>query len=165
MRLAIAINTGTFIALPGASVSALNGQPQFRNLGKLVNNSRSATVTISNVQLVNAVTGTISLTSGVLSVNFSPQNGGPGFVEPNGATLKVAIGGTAPGTGFGQLQLSNTAVLAGNLFVTNVRGFTPPPGQKFKVITCGTACSGTFQLQSGGYSVVYHPQDVTLKAQ
>jgi hypothetical protein len=49
--------------------------------------------------------------------------------------------------------------------VTNVRGFTPPPGQKFKVITCGTACSGTFQLQSGGYSVLYHTQDVTLKAQ
>jgi hypothetical protein len=102
---AIAINTGTFIALPGAAVSALNGQPQFRNLGKLENNSGSATVTISNVQLVNAVTGTISLTSGVLAVNFSPQNGGPGFVEPNGATLKVAIGGTAPGTGFGQLQV------------------------------------------------------------
>jgi hypothetical protein len=161
---AILINTGTFIALPGASMSRLNGQPQFRNSGNLVNNSGSSTVTISNVQLVNAVTGIISLTSGVLRVNFSTQNGSPGFVEPNGATLKVAIGGTAPGTGFGQLQLSDTAVLAGNLLVTNVRGFTPTPGQTFKVITCGTACSGTFQLQNAGYSVVYHPRDVTLRA-
>jgi hypothetical protein len=46
--------------------------------------------------------------------------------------------------------------------VTNVRGFTPAAGQTFKVVTCSTACNGTFQLASAFYSALYHPQDVTL---
>jgi hypothetical protein len=131
------------------------------NPGILVNDSGSSTTAINAIEFRNG--GTISLASGVLSVNpRATQNGSPGFVEPNGATLHVAIGGTAPGTGFGQLQLSDTAQFAGNLLATNVRGFTPTPGQTFKVITCAKACIGTFQLQSVDYSALYHPQDVTL---
>ncbi len=154
-------NTGTFIAEPGASMIGAACGPRFNNAGNLVNDSGSSTSAIDFIELVN--TATISLTSGVLSVNpCGTPTGSPGFVEPSGATLQVAIGGTTPGTGFGQLQLSDTAQFAGNLVATNVRGFTPTPGQTFKVITCATACIGTFQLQSADYSALYHPQDVTL---
>jgi hypothetical protein len=160
---AILNNTGTFIAEPGASMNGLACCPRFNNAGNLVNDSGSSTSAINSIELVN--TATISLTSGVLSVNpRATPDGSPRFVEPNGATLEVAIGGTAPGTDFGQLQLSDTAVFAGNLVVTNVRGFTPTPGQTFKVITCARACNGTFQLQSVDYGALYHPQDVTLIA-
>jgi hypothetical protein len=158
---AILNNRGTFTAEPGASLQGVACCPRFDNPGTLVNDSGTSATAINAIELRNG--GTISLASGVLSVNpRATQNGSPGFVEPTGATLQMAIGGTAPGTGFGQLQLSDAAQFAGNLLATNVRGFTPTPGQTFKAITCATACLGTFQLQSVDYSALYHPQDVTL---
>jgi hypothetical protein len=157
-------NAGTFTALPGASMFGLaccQNPSQFRNTGTLINDPGGGTTTIGNMELVN--TATISLTSGVLRVNFSPVPARPAFTEPDGATLRVAIGGTTPATDFGQLQVSgDRAALGGNLVVTNVRGFTPAAGQTFKVVTCSTACDGTFQLASAFYSALYHPQDVTL---
>ena len=111
-----------------------------------------------------ANTGTIQLTSGVLRVNFptaSPSSN-TSFTQPNGALMQIIIGGTRPGIDFGQLQVSASATLGGTLIATNATGFTPTPGQTFRVITCGVACNGTFTNVMGNYSAQYHPQDVTL---
>jgi hypothetical protein len=158
-------NTGTFTAQPGASMTGLaccQNPSRFQNAGILVNDSGSSTTPISFMELAN--TGTIQLTSGVLRVNFptaSPSSN-TSFTQPNGALVRIIIGGTRPGIDFGQLQVSANATLGGTLIATNATGFTPTPGQTFLVITCGVACNGTFTDVRGNYSAQYHPQDVTL---
>lgn len=151
---AVLTNTGTFAAQPGAVIAGLSSSPRFINQGTLVNDSGSSTTLITNVDLANS--GDIELTSGILRVAF------PTFTQPAGATLGATIRGTTPGTDFGQLQVSNSATLDGGLILANGSGFVPMPGQTFPVITCGTACSGTFASVSVNYSALYHPQDVTL---
>src|SRR5229473_3036358 len=158
-------NTGTFTAQTGASMNGLaccQNPSRFQNSGTLVNDSGSSTTPISFMELAN--TGTIQLTSGVLRVNFptaSPSSN-TSFTQPNGALMQIIIGGTRPGIDFGQLQVSASATLGGTLIATNATGFTPTPGQTFRVITCGVACNGTFTNVRGNYSAQYHPQDVTL---
>src|SRR5260221_10420329 len=158
-------NTGTFTAQTGASMNGLaccQNPSRFQNSGTLVNDSGSSTTPISFMELAN--TGTIQLTSGVLRVNFptaSPSSN-TSFTQPNGALVRIIIGGTRPGIDFGQLQVSANATLGGTLIATNATGFTPTPGQTFLVITCGVACNGTFTNVMGNYSAQYHPQDVTL---
>jgi HYR domain len=158
-------NTGTFTAQTGASMNGLaccQNPSRFQNSGILVNDSGSSTTPISFMELAN--TGTIQLTSGVLRVNFptaSPSSN-TSFTQPNGALVQIIIGGTRPGLDFGQLQVSASATLGGTLIATNATGFTPTPGQTFRVITCGVACNGTFTNVMGNYSAQYHPQDVTL---
>src|SRR5713101_2657167 len=158
-------NTGTFTAQTGASMNGLaccQNPSRFQNSGTLVNDSGSSTTPISFMELAN--TGTIQLTSGVLRVNFptaSPSSN-TSFTQPNGALMQIKIGGTRPGIDFGQLQVSASATLGGTLIATNATGFTPTPGQTFRVITCGVACNGTFTNVRGNYSAQYHPQDVTL---
>ena len=156
-------NTGT-LTMQGASVSrgGFGCCSRFTNAGSLINDAGSGTTTIDSVELAN--TGTIQLLSGVLRLNF------PSFTEPDGATLLVTLRGTAPGTDFGQLQVSNNATWGGNLLLTNANGFIPTPGQTFRVLTCGVACSGQcdgtcpgqFAAVSVNYLAQYNPQNVTL---
>jgi hypothetical protein len=160
-------NTGTFTTQPGASMTGLaccQNPSQFQNAGTLVNDSGSSTTPINFMELAN--TGTIQLTSGVLRVNFPTAlpSSNTSFTQPNGALVQIIIGGIRPGIDFGQLQVSASATLGGTLIATNATGFTPTPGQTFRVITCGVACNGTFTNVRGNYSAQYHPQDVTLIA-
>src|SRR5258708_35849964 len=99
----------------------------FQTSGTLVNDSGSSTTPISFMELAN--TGTIQLTSGVLRVNFptaSPSSN-TSFNQPNGALVRIIIGGTRPGIDFGQLQVSANATLGRTLSATNATGVTPTP--------------------------------------
>jgi autotransporter-associated beta strand protein len=61
----------------------------------------------------------------------------------SGGVLQVQIGGTKPGTGYDQLQIGNTAVIAGGLQVQFAPGFTPVLYQTFEILTAGNVI-GTF---------------------
>ena len=147
-------NTGTFTAQPGASISAPSSiMAAFNNPGMLINDSGSSTTTIG-IKLANS--GTIQLLSGFLKLSV------PSFTEPDGATLLVTIRGITPGTDFGQLQVTNNTTWGGNLLLTNANGFIPTPGQTFRALTCGGACTGQFASVSVNYRAKYDPQNVTL---
>ena len=52
--------------------------------------------------------------------------------------LNCALGGTAPGTNYGQLRVPGTVALNGLLSVDLVNGFLPAPTDSFTVLTAGT---------------------------
>ena len=69
-----------------------------------------------------------------------------------GSTLALGLGGTAAGT-YGQVALSGTLTLDGNLSVTTVNGFTLSVGQTFVIIDDASnkaLVGGTFTNALGG---------------
>jgi hypothetical protein len=57
--------------------------------------------------------------------------------------LNCAIGGTSPGTGYGQLHVAGTTAPNGALSVGFANGFSPALGDSFTVLTAG-AINGAF---------------------
>lgn len=105
------------------------------------------------------------LSTGILKVagRYAPASNG---------TLEVEIGGTAPGSGYDQLDVGTTASLGGTLDIVTPSSFTPTPGQSFTILTCRVvACrSGQFNTVQGthvrsglDYQVRYNATDVTLE--
>jgi hypothetical protein len=84
--------------------------------------------------------------------------------KPSG-TLAVVFAGTAPGTGFGQLNVSGAVTLAGTLRVSTSGGFAPPKSTPFQVLSYGSR-AGTFSTFAGSppYTATYHAtsMDVTF---
>ncbi len=153
-------NAGTFNVQTDGSIfiCVAGAAPRLHNLS-------GATLTRSGpagqIALINAVPfdndGTLRIASAILRLLGN-------YVQPAGATLEVIISGPVPGVGFGQFQVSETATLGGNLVLTSGGGFTPTPGQTFRVMTCETACTGTFASVSINYDALYNPTDVTVVA-
>jgi hypothetical protein len=87
---------------------------------------------------VNNAAGTVSpgTSPGVLAVNGN-------YTQAVDGALQIELGGTAPGTGFDQLQVSGTATLAGALNVSLVNGFIPETNNAFAILTAGSR-SGVF---------------------
>jgi hypothetical protein len=151
-------NAGTFsVQSDGIIFDCVGGAaPRLHNLS-------GATLTRSGpagqIASINAVPfdndGTLRMESAILRLLGD-------YVQPAGATLEVIISGPTPGVDFGQFQVSETATLGGNLILTNAGGFTPTPGQTFQVMTCETACTGTFASVSINYDAQYNPTDVTV---
>ena len=133
-----------------------NGNPVALQGGTL---RGTGTVTASSV---NNTGGTVhpGNSPGVLAVTGN-------YTQGAGGTLAVDIAGSAPGSGYSQLNVSGNATLDGTLDVTN--GFAPATGQAFKVLSAGGSRSGTFAsaVVHGvpGYDVKYNAADVTLLAQ
>jgi hypothetical protein len=96
-------------------------------------------------------TGTLKLASGTLAINAGS------FQQAASGTLAATFGGTSPGTGFGRLDVSGKATLAGKLLIGTSGGFTPPKDKPFEVLGY-TSRTGTFGTLSGTppYSVAYH---------
>jgi hypothetical protein len=99
---------------------------------------------------------------GVLQVAGTYSQGGGGI-------LNVEIGGLAAGTEFDALEVSGDAALAGTLNVSLVGGFTPNPGDTFRIMTFATH-TGDFSVNSGliiggglGFRKVYGDTDLTLE--
>jgi len=80
--------------------------------------------------------GTVDIRSGILAANG-------GYVSSSNALLSFALGGTAPGTNYGQLQVAGAVTLNGALSVDFTNGFSPALNDSFTVLTAGTR-SGTF---------------------
>ncbi len=91
------------------------------------------------------------------------------YAQTAGGTFAVEVNGTTAGTEFDQLVVADTVSLAGTLTV-DTSGFTPTPGQKFRIIDApnpppGQTRTGTFttvQETGADYEVLYKPTNVTL---
>jgi hypothetical protein len=77
------------------------------------------------------------------TLRFSPK-----LIESPTANLLLAIGGTAPGTGCGQVSVSGQVTLAGALTLDHRNGFRPSPGDRFAVISFQSA-TGDFASING----------------
>lgn len=75
--------------------------------------------------------GTVDIRSGVLLANGS-------FISTSNALLNCALGGTTPGTGYGQLQVSGAVTLNGSLGVDFTNSFSPALNDSFTVLTAGS---------------------------
>jgi T5SS/PEP-CTERM-associated repeat protein len=85
-----------------------------------------------------------------------------------GGSLIVELGDSLL-DGFGQVQVGNTATVAGTLQVDLVGGFEPQAGDTFQIVTAGVARSGTFATENlpvlgGGltWDVIYNPMSIVL---
>ncbi|WP_169517050.1 LEPR-XLL domain-containing protein, partial [Azohydromonas australica] len=89
------------------------------------------------------------LNTGLVSPGYSPgMQSFQSFVQTGNATLQIEIGGSAPGTGYDQIKVENTATLDGTLAVKLLDGFKPTDGQVFDVLTFG-ALQGSFANATG----------------
>src|SRR5207248_1925602 len=71
------------------------------------------------------------------------------YVQTAGGVLKLELAGrnaTSP-TQFDQLRVTGTATLAGSVQATILNGFTPTPGDEFKVLT-SSQIIGSFSDQN-----------------
>jgi len=71
------------------------------------------------------------------------------YTQANGGTLKVNIGGTTPGSGYGQLVVTGQATLAGTLQLGLTNGFFPTLGETFNSVVAASI-SGQFSPVTGG---------------
>jgi hypothetical protein len=96
-------------------------------------------------------TGTLKLASGTLAIDVGS------FQQAASGTLAVTFAGTSRGTGFGRLDVSDKATLAGKLLIGTSGGFTPPKGTPFEVLGYASH-TGKFGTLGGTppYSVAYH---------
>ncbi len=86
------------------------------------------------------------------------------YTQEAGSTFYAELGGSDPGTGYDQIQVSGKATLAGILQVRLTNGFTPAVGQTFRIVTAGSI-SGAFtsilQPSQAGISVTSDATGVT----
>jgi autotransporter-associated beta strand protein len=86
----------------------------------------------------------------------------------NGGRLQIDLGGANPGTGFDQLQVGGTAIIAGGLQVQLAPGFTPVLYQSFEILTAaeliGTFSSYSLPALPGGmgWRAVYTTSGISL---
>jgi hypothetical protein len=108
-----------------------------------VNLTNNGTITVTNATLT--LTGTTTL----------------------GSSSTLGIGVSSQGNG--EVAMSGTALLAGNLAIDNASGYTPPAGTTDTVVGAGTL-EGTFssvsgtQLSGEQWNVGYTSTSVTLTA-
>jgi fibronectin-binding autotransporter adhesin len=89
------------------------------------------------------------------------------FTQTAGGALDIRIGGLAPGSGYDQLSTIG-AIVAGQLNVTLLPGFTPPLGSTYTIVQA-EQMSGSFTtvalptIESGlSFNVIYSFNSVTL---
>ena len=86
------------------------------------------------------------------------------YEQDGGGTFEAEIGGTDPGNGYDQIQVTGAAVLGGNLNVRLVNGFAPAVGQSFRLVNAASV-SGSFssisQPSNAGVSISMDATGVT----
>jgi len=124
-----------FHAQNAAQISLGFSSGRFDNAGTFRKSVSSGTTTVqSGISFNNS--GTVDLRSGILAANG-------GYVSSSNALLNCALGGTLPGTSYGQLQVAGAVTLNGALSVDLANGFSPALNDSFTVLTAG-ARNGTF---------------------
>ena len=95
--------------------------------------------------------GTVDITTLFNQGNLNPGTS-PGIIiidgdaDFTGGTLNFEVDGLTPGTEHDQIQVTGTATLGGTIVVT--AGFAPAEDDTFDLITCGTACNGSFDTET-----------------
>jgi hypothetical protein len=141
----------------GAQLPALASVATVASGGQL-ELSGGASLTTSG-KLTNA--GNIQLAPGVLNVQGD-------YIQRAGGTLAIGVGGTAPGSQFGQLNIQNNAALNGALAISLINNFAPVSGQSFAIVpfkgSSGAFSSVTGTILSGPFSfeVSYGASSVSL---
>jgi hypothetical protein len=151
---AISLNAAVITNRLGALFSAQNaaqinfggGAPRFDNAGTFRKSVSTGTTAINNVSLTNY--GTVDIQTGILLANG-------GYASASNAVLSCAVGGTIPGTNFGQLQVAGTVTLNGALTVGLANGYLPAVGDSFTILTAGTRNStfATFNYPSNAVTM------------
>ncbi len=152
------IDTLNNVTTPLVNNSALNGNSMTQPL--TLSGYVTGAGSLDNVRL----TGTYSPGSGSVSVSL-------GNAEYDGA-LNIELGGTAPGSGYDQVNHvlgGGAALLGGELDVALIGGFMPNVGDMFQILTATGGVSGTFATTvlptlAGNlyWEVGYGPNSVTL---
>jgi hypothetical protein len=111
--------------------------------------------------MVTVTVGDATTKAGLLAVTGS-------YSEETKGILKVAVGGTAVGSQYSQMAVSNGVSLGGNLTIKLINSFTPTIGEVFTILT-GSAVTGQFATVTGAtinsgehFEVGYTPTTVTL---
>ena len=87
------------------------------------------------------------------------------YTQSTGATLVANLAGATPGTGYGQLNVTN-ASLNGTLDVNDQKSFAPTSSDTFNVVVAESAVSGTFStVTQTGFSVAPNVTYTTTEVQ
>ena len=135
-----------FNAQNASSIYFGGGAPRFDNAGTFRKSINTGTTTIG-VSFTDY--GTVDIQGGFLAASG-------GYASSSNAVLNCALSGTKPGTNYGQLQVSGSVTLNGNLSVKLANGFIPAVNDSFTVLTAGTR-NGTFA------SFSYPSNEVTMQ--
>ena len=119
-----------------AAVDMGYGAPAFRfdNDGTLTKTNTTGTTVFSGVIFDNRAA--LNLNRGVLHLTGNYNSG-------SASQLTIGIGGSTPGTQYGQMIVDGTASLAGNIATHVAANYLPTSGQGFTAIRAGTRI-GTF---------------------
>jgi hypothetical protein len=131
-----------------ASISSIPGPARFDNAGTFRKSVSTGTTTFASGVPFNNF-GTVDIRSGILAANGD-------YASSSNAVLNCTLGGTSPGTNYGQLQVAGAVTLNGALSVDLVNGFSPALNDSFTVLTAGTR-SSTFG------SFIYPSNTVTMQ--
>jgi hypothetical protein len=83
------------------------------------------------------------------------------YTQNSDGLMRIEIGGTAPGTGYDQLQVSGAAAIAGNLDVWLVNGFTPAVGQTFRIVNANSFLGGFSSIAGPSQAGISVSNDAT----
>jgi hypothetical protein len=163
-------STGTFNGLAGTTLlfaggthMLLAGAPASLLSAGLVQVNGAAVIldTTAMVQDFELTSGSLELTgNGVLNV-------GGNYTQRVNSTLFIDLAGTTAGTGYGQLNVTGAANLAGTLTVNLTDGFSPGVGDSFTVLTFGSR-TGDFGAKNlpplgvGTWMEMDDPNDLTF---
>jgi hypothetical protein len=124
-----------------SSLNFAGGSPRFDNAGTFrklgSNGTTSAYISFANY-------GTVDIRRGILAANS-------GYASSSNALLNCALGGTTPGTNYGQLQVAGSVSLSGGLSVDFTNGFSPALNDVFTVLTAG--------VRNGGFTSFAYPSN------
>lgn len=142
---------GALFRAEGEAANGLGGftaNGRFDNAGTFRKSAGTGTTTVaSGMKFTNY--NTVDIRSGILAANG-------GYVSSSNALLNCALGGTTPGTGFGQLRVAGTVTLNGALSVDFINGFVPATNGSFTVLTAGT--------RNGAFGSFFYPSNaVTMQ--
>ena len=119
-----------FQALNASRLAFSGGGCRFDNSGTFRKFGETGTMAIdAGIRFNNA--GTVDIRSGILTASG-------GYTSTSNALLNCALGGTTPGTNYGQLQVGGAVTLSGGLSVEFIDGFLPATNDSFTVLTAGT---------------------------
>ena len=136
--------------LRGSAAGPINATGQVISVpGTLDLNGGS--VTAGSVNVSGLLKGIGTITGNVTNSGTVAPGASPGIINITGnytqaaaGTLQIEIGGTTPGTGYDQLQVSGTANLNGSMALTQFGTFVPAALNSFQPITAAGGVTGTF---------------------
>ncbi len=161
--------TGVFNAVAGTTLTFTNGTYTLANGANLT--SAGQVLVNGGTMVVDAAVSvqTFELRSGVLHLTLNGVlNVGGDYTQRAGTNLVIDIGGTAPGAGYGQLNVAGTANLAGTLTVVLTNDYSPSIGNSYQILTFG-ARNGDFGVENlpnlgtdRHFAAANDPNDLTL---